>query len=453
MSVTALKWEARDRLHRMATHVGGHLLGITAAAFMKLGLERVGLKQALLAYRLSFSNWPLGLTKLQLQKHGHRCLLDLASAPVSTRETAKRTLVLRWPHIGSGRCLSKGIILIKFTTTFSYFHHNIDVEELQRYFHIVLEPSWAGYADPDILLWGMYSQPVFVQAAEYRDRAALMSLAHNLIPLSLGSGSWVDYRKFDSMGEPDRPIDAIYVANTNPIKRIHVFLKALSTLKMSGHKDFRAVLVCASWGGGSAAEIERLVADYDVTELCTVYHAIPQAEVSKLLRQSKSCLLLSLKEGSNRSLYEAMFCDTPVIALAENIGVDKQNINCQTGMLIYEDALAEALLHIKNHWDRYEPREWARNNISPDLSTEELLSAIRVKTGDTCGPEEVVMVKTNSPEAQYRDVQIKHETYSKRLLAAFDKTARPVPQSLCPTLAQLSSEFKAEISAYIEEPS
>lgn len=68
-------------------------------------------------------------------------------------------------------------------------------------------------------------------------------------------------------------------------------------------------------------------------------------------------ILLSLKEGSNRAIFEGFFANTPAIVLKSNIGVNKSYINEQTGRLIREDELPEALVEFRSSFSRYSPRK------------------------------------------------------------------------------------------------
>jgi glycosyltransferase involved in cell wall biosynthesis len=282
----------------------------------------------------------------------------------------------------------------------SYYYRNIDIDQLARYFHIVLEPSWSGYMDADILFWTTKTrEQVFVQSSELRDRVALECLCSNLVPISIGASDWVDYRNFTPL-EREKTYDSIYVANTSPVKRIHIYLKAIRKIVREYDPTYRGVLVCAAWGG-KAAEIQGLIDHYGVGANCKLQLSLTQGELSELLSACKVNVLLSLKEGSNRSLFESMFCNLPVIALADNIGVNKSYINEYTGALVYEDRLSEVLLHMAANWRNYQPRRWALQHISPEATTAKLLAVIAARSGEVPATDSRTFIKINNPEVSY----------------------------------------------------
>src|SRR5690606_5647224 len=147
----------------------------------------------------------------------------------------KRSLVLKDPLIDTdGLVKEKGVYLVKFTTTFPDAFAHFDLAKLQRYFYVVLEPSWAGYCLPEIISWSSLPDPVVVQSSEQEDRALLASLDTNLVPVDFGSGDWVDPDVFKPLPDAEKEYDVIYVANFNSIKRQYVFLKALRQLAYKG---------------------------------------------------------------------------------------------------------------------------------------------------------------------------------------------------------------------------
>lgn len=311
-----------------------------------------------------------------------------------------RAIVLLPPSFGEGR-IQRGVLLIKFTETFRVFHHSIDIDRLMRFFVIVLEPSWSGYCLPEILCWSGYQQKVIVQASESKDREFLERLGSNLIPIDVGASDWVDYRVFFPRRIPKRYL-AIYVANLSPIKRIHVYLKAIRRI-LGTTKDARFAVVLSSWGGVTD-EFEQLLDYYDVGTSLDVFSDRNQSELNDLLNASSVAVLLSLKEGSNKTLFEAMFAGVPVIMLEENIGVNKDYINSATGRMVKEIDLADAIVDLADRGGELSSRDWAIENIAPERSTRKIAALIRqvfepgeVATGD-------LLVKVNSPEATYFDL-------------------------------------------------
>lgn len=373
--------------------VAAYLLSIM---FGLLGVQTKKLQYLLLAHRLTnFDVFSIKIKKfLPVQ---NKVFDNLVSTGVQFDEAYKRSIVLKDPVYDNETLKSKGILLITFTRTLSYYYHHINISELLKDYHLVLEPSWAGYADVDILFWTKYEEPIIVQATEIRDRKFISRLDSNLFPVSFGASDWVDYRLFTKIDNSTIIYDAVYVANLNPIKRIHSYFHAIREIKRKGH-SINAALVTASWGG-RGKWLDNLLDYYDVRDLVTCFQEFTPAQVNEIFNQSKVSVLLSLKEGSNRTLFESIFADTPVIALAENIGINKEYINDQTGMLVQDNGLADALLAFKTDKLEYHPREWAFKNIAPEVTRTKLVEAITKINNNANIQEKDVAIKINSPKA------------------------------------------------------
>jgi hypothetical protein len=78
-----------------------------------------------------------------------------------------------FPHIcivlKGSRGKEKGVILINYSYYFPLFIKLFDIDEVIKKYYVVLEPSWAGYFEKDILCYMNVHNPVFVQAPEPRD--------------------------------------------------------------------------------------------------------------------------------------------------------------------------------------------------------------------------------------------------------------------------------------------
>ena len=340
-----------------------------------------------------------------------------------------------------GKIASKGVLIITFTKVFSYYLRNIDVSKLTKHFHIVLEPSWSGYFDADILCWALETKDaVYIEATELLDRTALNALTTNLIPLSFGASDWVDYNSFYER-ELEKQYDSVYVANTNHIKRVIRYLKAIKNISKNGGSDYKGCLVCACWGGKENV-IRSLPKYFGVEGNITVYFSLNKEELNKVINESKTNILLSYKEGSNRSLFEAMFANTPVICIAENIGVNKSYINEYTGLLISDRFLEDGLLYMKDNWRNYQPKKWAFDNISPEKTTEKLFALLEARNG-LYDPYEVY-IKTNNPEVSYLHYSsVEFSNINKDVLKTFEIDSYQDANSL-------NNESKAIINCHQE---
>jgi glycosyltransferase involved in cell wall biosynthesis len=346
---------------------------------------------------------------------------DEISKGVGIDEAAIRSIIIKWPQLEES-IIRKGVIVVTFTRTFSYYLSCIDLQGLDKYFYIVLEPSWSGYADPDIMAFRGRIDQVVVQASEIEDRILLNSMPDSFVPVCFGASDWVDARLFNQIDIERKIYDSIYIANTNPVKRVKRYLDAIRNIVKTGHSDYVGCLVCAAWGGAQL-QIEEMVRKYNLQKNIVTKFSLSRDQVIEALNLSKVNVLLSYKEGSNRSLFEALFCGTPVICIAENVGVNKSYINEYTGLLVADGSLEDALIWTAKHYTRFAPRDWVVQNISPVVTTAKLCSVLqkRLDGGSSIKLEEF-LVKTNNPEVSYYDYPgLNHKKYSLELLTLFDK--------------------------------
>jgi glycosyltransferase involved in cell wall biosynthesis len=289
------------------------------------------------------------------------------------------------------------VLLIKFSRAFGIAAALLDLSRLQQHYQVVLEPSWAGYCTPEVMAWCDTGRKVIVQSSARSDRYLLEQLGKNLVPVEFGASDWVDHRVFRPL-ELDKEFDSVYVANLTKNKRIHIYLRAVARAARV-EPTYRGALVCSSWGGRRST-LDALMAFYGVQSRIRVYHQVTQGELNEILNRSKVNVLMSLKEGSNKSLFESMFAGTPALALRENSSINHSYVNEQTGRLVSEQEIAQALLQFRSNWSQYRPRQWALANISPQQTTRKLEMVVSSLAGST-GAGGQLLVKVNSPEATY----------------------------------------------------
>lgn len=308
-----------------------------------------------------------------------------------------RSLILKPPRFLNEQIIEKGVLLIKFTTTFALYLQHINCAALLKHYNVVLEPSSSGYCLPEILKWTQYNDPIIVEASEISDRLFLENLHSNLIPVDFGSSDWVDYRIFKPLALV-KEYDSIYVANYTWIKRPHVYFKAIAQIVAWGI-PYKALLVCGLWGENKN-EILELLKFYRLENSLHIIEKASPSYLNELLNKSKVNILLTLKEGSNRTIFEGFFAGTPGIVLKHNVGVNKNYINDQTGSLIDENQLAETLLYYQTRWHEYQPQLWASKHISPDVTSGKLNTLLMTLAKQQGEPwTQDIVVKVNSPEA------------------------------------------------------
>lgn len=292
----------------------------------------------------------------------------------------------------------KGVVLVMFTELLAALAQQVDLRRLLSDYTLVLEPSWSGYFDRDLLFFTQFDEPIFVLAAEEGDSQFLRNLGSNLIPVPLGPCDWVD----PSIAEPylgiPKEYDLVMNSHWGPSKRHHVLFRSLAELGT----DYRVALIGGSWEGGTREGIEALARHFGVREQLEMFERIPFARVMEITCRARVSVLLSLKEGSNRALAESMFCDVPAILLASHVGGIRKNIVSETGMMVSESELTSTIEQMVRSADRFSPRAWALDNISCTISSEKLNALLRTTAldrGDSW--ERDIAPRANSPELKY----------------------------------------------------
>lgn len=387
-------WHVLDRVRPLLPWFGGEVsVWVSRVAGLVRSPTRLKALMSSQRYRPRASNVPV-----------LRAILDERGTPgpewmpddIRQELAAHRTILLR-PPVDSPSGPIPGVILVKFTETLRYYAHHVDFSRLQRYFRVVLEPSWAGYALPELMALHRADDPILVQAAEKTDREFLARLDGALRPVALGSGEWVDHRVFRPL-DLEREYGAVYVANYNPVKRVPAFLRVVARIVAAG-VPFRAALVCSRWGRGRKT-VQAFVRWYGLSGHVDVYESLEHDEVNVVLNRARCCVLMSRKEGSNRSLFEAMFADTPGVLLDENVGVNHDRLTPRSGVVARESDFAGVLTEIANGTRTFAAREWALETIAPEVSARTVQRELGVLFPEDEGAPPM-LVKVNVPEVRY----------------------------------------------------
>ncbi len=403
INLNIVRWFSRDFIYKYLIPIFGYFayLGYLLLKFIRQ--PKRAFKFLLMSSRFSHSKFAMRTIAKNLK--GMRSFIEDSlkqDLDVTLRTAMGRSIILQNPNFVNGK-VEKGLLLITFTTVFPYYYNNINVVELLKYFHIVLEPSWAGYALPEILFWSKFNDGlIIVESTEPKDFELIQGLNSSLMAVSFGASDWVDHRLFTPL-DLDKEYESIYVANFNAVKRHHVYFRALNKLKNTGYK--KSALVCGKWGE-QIDEVYDLIKYYGLDDCLDVFVGLNQTELNVLLNKSKVNLLMSLKEGSNRSIFEGFYSGVPAIILKKNIGVNKNYINENTGVMIKERELARTLLHFSENWQKYDARKWALENISA-IRTTEKLTKILSESSRYFNAKSTIAIKVNAPEVEFLDISEK----------------------------------------------
>lgn len=157
----------------------------------------------------------------------------------------------------------------------------------------------------------------------------------------------------------------------------------------------------ADWRG---EHVEALMEHYGVADQCAVFQGVPQSEVARIVSRSRVFVLLSRREGGNRAIYEAMFCDTPVAVYDRHTGVNLDHVRPPVGERYGAGELYDCVEEMLGAPARYAPRAWAERHTGCWNSTERLNRILRERAlaaGHVWSAD--IAAKTNSPNLRYAE--------------------------------------------------
>jgi glycosyltransferase involved in cell wall biosynthesis len=281
-----------------------------------------------------------------------------------------RVLVLKSPAPQE-----RGVLLLDYNYIFPLFAKLFDVRAIARRYHVVLEPSWSGFCNLDILSFSLFDS-VFVQASEPRDAEALRRTAPNLATVPISMNWWIDSRVLRPLPDRTKNVGIITLSSWANFKRHRRLFAALNVLRRRGEKP-RAILV--GYPVDRALEdIARLARYYGVLDQLEFHEGIDAEQVNRHLNRARVNVVWSRREGVNRAVIEGLHAGTPCI-LREgfNYGYHYDFINDQTGCYAAEAELPDRLMDMIERYREYAPRDWVMQNMSCQRATELLGATIR----------------------------------------------------------------------------
>jgi len=330
--------------------------------------------------------------------------------PVRTASTAN---FLDMPHLLLGiptivlkspQGTEKGLLLAHYNHIFPLLAGRYDLKRIATRFHIILEPSWRGYCEPDLLCYGRLGFPVFIQTIEPRDAAFLNSIGGPFIQVPTGGNWWVDHRVFHPRPEVEKRFDVVMLAAWGKYKRHHRFFHALGRLRRSGHRlDVLLVGGNATW---KRDEILRQARYYGIADQIELQEHLPYERVNDFVNQAKVHVLWSRNEGFPRATIECMFAGLPsIIREGFNYGHRYNYINDQTGAFATESSLPRVLLEMIERAPSMSPRAWAMQHMSCQHATRVMSDTIKAWCADHDEPwtESPVVKVTRLNELRYWD--------------------------------------------------
>lgn len=412
--------QARERLFAFAPVQWAVGLALVARGAWRLarGREYRALDDVCRVRRVA-ARWPWGAIasavigrRLARWRRGGPTLIDAFLADPESTATAKSfSLAGSGPHdlfrdlivLKAATPSEQGVILLKYVRTFDAVVALLDHERLFARYRVVLEPCWAGYALPSLLMYAALPDPVVVQCFTRDDLAFVREVGAPLVPVGLGPADWVNAEIFQAAGEGAEPThDLVMVANWAPHKRHAQLFRALAELR---DRRLRVLLVGFPWGGRTADDIRREAAAYALDHVTLdIVESVPAVEVARRVARCRAFVFLSRKEGDNKALVEAMFANVPVIVYEGTIGGATSRVNPQTGVLTSDAALPQTIRRVLDGADRYAPRAWALAHTGAAAATRIVDAALRDSARAQGRLYTTAIVETtNAPNLAYRD--------------------------------------------------
>lgn len=387
-----------DMKYKLGTRLGGTALILLF--FFPLIQKRRRFEYLLAANRANYSKLSAHLIRTHIDEISHILQEETNTASKeATNAILARSIILKKPLFNDQLCIEKGVVLVKFSETFVLYLKHVNCELLFKEYHLILEPSWTGHALEEILGWCKYrNHKVYLQTADVPDHDFIKSLNSNLVPMRIGSGEFVDYRIFNPSGSA-KEYHTLCVANSLHYKRVYAYLAMVKKI-LAVRPNFKAALVCAN-RGHHKEHIKKLIHLMSLSESLEFIEHVSQDKLNAIMDRSCLNILMSYREGSNRVLFETLFADIPSVLLKNNIGINKDCFNPNTGKAVDEKNLTADVLDILDNIQKFTPRAWALANISPEISTKKMIETIQ---NTEYGGKKFTMpyyVKVNNPEASY----------------------------------------------------
>jgi glycosyltransferase involved in cell wall biosynthesis len=394
-------------------------LGFLARAtlFSLLGRHYRALDDLCWIARVSRTGWPESYARRRVMRVRDQCVRTAPNKVVEwfRADPAGAAAAGRYQQSGRGprdifrdvmvlkawRPQEKGVILLKYARTFIALAALYDLEKLMERYTFVLEPCWAGYCDPCLLMFLTPAQPVIVQCFTEEDHAFISELGAPFVPIRQGPADWVNADMFRPEPGGVKNYDLVMVANWAPHKRHATLFNALRDVR---DRDLRVLLVGFAWHSRTAEDIRReseVMANPRVT--LDIRESLPQSELAVLVAQAKVFVFLSRKEGDNKALVEGLFADVPAIVYAESVGGARSRINSATGVLAHDHELAAKIRHMLDHRAEFSPRAWALEHTGSTSATR-ILNELLARTATAAGGQytQGIVEKTNAPNLAYK---------------------------------------------------
>jgi glycosyltransferase involved in cell wall biosynthesis len=281
------------------------------------------------------------------------------------------TLVLKSPSNNE-----KGVLYLFYSYLYPLLLRTYDAKRITENYRLVLEPSWSGFCDLNILCTNQLSEDIVVGFGEPRDADFLKSVSKNLIPGNFTGNTWIDTDTFKPLENVVKDIDVIVVGSWAWYKRHWAIFKAIKTLRDKGHRV--KVALVGYPVDMTIDQVKDLASLYGVIDQIEFHERVSTTEVNRLLNRSKVNLLWSRREGTPRTIPEGMAAGVPAIMRRGfNYGASYPHINSRTGTYSDEGSLPADIMRVISKSSEFSTREWIVANMTPEVSTTQLNDSLK----------------------------------------------------------------------------
>lgn len=280
-------------------------------------------------------------------------------------------IVLKSPSEGE-----RGVLYMYYSYVYPLLLKYFDIDSIREKYDLVIEPSWSGYCDLNILCLSVLERPVFVGSIEPRDTAFLRAMHANFVPVHFGGNTWVDADVFRPLQGVEKDIDVVCIASWAWYKRHWAIFRTLRVIRNRGLR-LRVALVGYAIDL-TLEDIRQQARFFGVEDMIEFHERLAPEQVNAMLNRSKVNLLWSRREGVNRAIIEGMAAGVPcVVRTGFNYGYRYPYINDKTGAFASENDLPDVLLRMIADHGSYSPRAYVLSEMIPEASAARLNAVIK----------------------------------------------------------------------------
>ena len=271
--------------------------------------------------------------------------------------------VLKRPRLPA----EKGILRI-----FSMLHAFTDLDllkALNQHYVLYIEPPWGVvYRNTWLRYFTQMKDPCIIGLGGAEDRRFIQNQS-GMATTSLAHGDFTDTDTPVAISA-DKQFDIVFNGTFADIPRKrHRFL--LELLKDPLLID-KSALIFGVGPKENAARFQAHVHKCGLEKRVVVKDNLTRSDVFDYLSRCRMAVHLALNENVCRCIYEFFRSDLPCVMTSATAGMDFRHFNDQTGMVVADDELPQAIRTVLDHPQRFSSRKWFLANSGSVISSRKL---------------------------------------------------------------------------------